>query len=205
MQRLTAIVFALLFLALAPSSLCAQDKLGIFAGFSYVRPPVSVVQQAVFCPVEGQCSVPGTFARETAGLMGWDGSAIYNFTRRFALVADATGDYGKATTGFPRNARARQYAFLAGPQYSFRSTRLSPYIHVLAGATEQSIGSSGNSFFVTFPQMNWGVATAVGGGFDLKMSTNFSFRLLQADYLLTRLGGNFQSQPRVSVGFLIRF
>jgi hypothetical protein len=202
-ERLIAIVFCLVCFAMAPSSLFAQ-KVELFVGDSYTFSPVSVNEQVVYCPVEGSCSVPGTIYTNREGLNGWEISATHHFSPSLALTADASAGYGLATSGFPTNGRARQYAFLGGPQYSGQG-RISPFVHVLFGAAHQSASASGNSFFVTFPDSRWGFAAEIGAGVDAKITPSFSFRLVQADYMLTRLGGSTQSQPRLSAGFVFRF
>jgi len=202
-KRLSLALFATLCFALMPSSLFAQ-KVELFVGDAFMATPVSVAEQPSYCPVEGTCSVPATTFTNRERLNGWEISATHRFTSSLALTVDGSGDYGLATSDFPVNGRARQYLLLAGPQFS-RHGRFSPFVHALAGATYQSATASGNNFFVTFPDSQWGFAAAVGGGIDADLSPNFSFRILQADYVVTRLGDSFQSQPRISIGFIFRF
>lgn len=203
MQRSIAAFLGFIFFVLLPSSLFAQ-KAEVFVGVSYIFPPVSVNQQVSYCPVEGTCSVPGTIYTNREGLKGFEASVTHQFTKSLGLTADAGGNYGLATSGFPRNARVRQYAILGGPQFS-RGGRFSPFVHALFGAAQQSTTASGNSFFVTFPDSRWAFAGALGGGINARITPNFSIRLVQADYVLTRFGGGTQSQPRLSAGFIYRF
>lgn len=206
MQRLTAAFFAILALALIPSSLFAQDKVDVFVGDSYLIPPVSVFTQAVQCPVENQCSTPGFTLTNRERLNGFELSASHHFTPSLSLTADFSSDYGLATSGFPRNGRARQYTYLGGVQWSpNRKSHFVPFVHALAGASRQSATNSGNSFFVTFPDAKWGFAAAAGAGIDWKITPNFTFRIAQADYLITHFSGTFQSQPRLSIGFIFSF
>lgn len=204
MRRLIAAAFfGLILLVLGPSSLFAQ-KTEVFVGDAFMVPPVSVAAQPAYCPVLGTCSVPATTLTNRERLNGWEVTGVRSFGSHLALAVDASGDYGLATSGFPVNGRTRQYLLLAGPQLSGHS-KIAPFVHALAGATYQSVSRSGNNFLVTFPASNWAFAAAVGGGFDAKISPRFSFRLIQADYVLTRFGGSFQSQPRISIGLLFRF
>ena len=221
MQRIAALIFAAIVPALLPSSLAAQDsssspsaapaaapheKVQVFVGVAYEQPAISVVEQPVYCPVQGQvCSPPGTIFKNREGMKGWEVAVGHHFSSNFALVADATGVYGKGTTGFPTDAKAHQYAFLGGPEFSHNGRHFQPYVHGLFGAAHQTVGNSGNSFFVTFPVDKWGFAAAIGGGIDIKLASKFSIRLIQGDYLLTRFGGKFQSQPRISAGIVVRF
>jgi len=190
-------------LLLTPTSLFAQ-RVEVFVGDAFMVPPVSVVAQPSYCPVLGTCTVPATTLTNRERLNGWEISASHRMTSSFAFAVDASGDYGLATSGFPVNGRTRQYLFLGGPQFSGHS-HIAPFVHALAGATKQSVSASGNNFFVTFPDEKWGFAAAVGGGVNAHISPNFSIRLIQADYVITHLGGSIQSQPRLSIGFVIRF
>ena len=204
MQRFIAAFAGVLFLTLVPSSLFAQDRVDIFVGDAFMIPPVSVSAQSVSCPVEGQCSPPPITLTNRERLNGFELAASHHFTPSLSLTADFSSDYGLATSGFPTNGRARQYTFLGGVQWSkpSKQSHLAPYVHILAGASRQSATHSGNSFLVTFPDTKWGFAAAAGAGIDLKLTPNFTFRLMQADYLVTHFDGTFQSQPRLSIGFI---
>ncbi len=203
MRRLPAAALVGFLFFIFPASLLAQ-KMQIFVGDAFFLPPVSVVAQPSYCPVLGTCDVPATRITDRKRLNGWEASVSRQFGPSLTLRVDASGDYGLATSGFPVNGRARQYLLLAGPELSGHS-RIAPYVHVLAGATKQSVTASGNNFLLTFPDEKWGFAAAAGGGFDAKISPRFSIRLIQADYVITRVGGSIQSQPRFSIGFLFRF
>jgi hypothetical protein len=202
-RSIVAAVCAFLCLLFAPSSLFAQ-KVEVFVGDAFLVPPVSVTSQPSYCPVLGTCNVPPTTLTNRMRLNGWEISASHHLTGPIALAVDASGDYGLATSGFPVNGRARQYLLLGGPQISGHS-HLAPFVHALAGATRQSATASGNNFLLTFPSGSWGFAAAVGGGFNANVSPSFSIRLIQADYVITRLGSSIQSQPRLSIGFVFRF
>jgi hypothetical protein len=216
-QRIAATLFAAaaIIVSFSPSSLAAQDapaaappayhKIQAFIGIAYEDTPVSVNEQVIYCPILGQCAVPGTIFTNHEGLKGLELAASHHFSPGFALVADATGTFGKATTGFPTEAKAHQYTFLGGPEFSRPHKHVSPYVHALFGAAHQSVTPSGNSFFITFPNSAWGFAAAGGVGLDIKISPRASFRLLQADYLVTRLNNRTQYQPRISAGILLRF
>jgi hypothetical protein len=195
-------LFGFLFLV-APTSLFAQ-KMQVFVGDAFFLPPVSVQAQPSYCPVLGTCDVPATTITDRRRLNGWEASVSRQFSPSLTLKVDASGDYGLATSGFPVNGRARQYLLLAGPEFSGHS-RIAPFVHVLGGATKQSVSASGNNFLTTFPDEEWGFAAAAGGGMDAKITPRFSIRIIQADYVITHLGGSIQSQPRISIGFLLRF
>ena len=46
---------------------------------------------------------------------------------------------------------------------------------------------------------------AMGGGLDVKLTRSLAFRVLQADYLLTRFGGVTQNNARLTTGLVYRF
>jgi len=46
---------------------------------------------------------------------------------------------------------------------------------------------------------------ALGGGVDLRLSRSVAFRMIQADYLLTRFGGITQNNARITTGLVYRF
>jgi len=49
------------------------------------------------------------------------------------------------------------------------------------------------------------LATAVGGGLDIRESDSVAIRAFQADYLMTRFGGEMQNNARLACGVVIRF
>jgi opacity protein-like surface antigen len=203
-QRLIAAFVGLVFFGLVPSSAFGQ-KVELYVGGSYVFSPVSVNEQVSYCPVLGTCNVPATVYTNRDGLEGFEVAAKHNFSSSLALVADVTGNYGLATSGFPRNARARQYSFLGGPQFSAPRRHFTPFVHALFGGVHQSASETNNNYFITFPDSYWSLGVGVGGGIDAKVTPNFSIRIVQADDMITRLGGRTQNQPRLSAGFVFRF
>ena len=61
----------------------------------------------------------------------------------------------------------------AGVIYRFPSARLTPFVHVLAGA--ESVGSY-------YQDNKWGPVITAGGGLDYDINRHFAIRLFQADY-----------------------
>jgi opacity protein-like surface antigen len=94
--------------------------------------------------------------------------------------------------------------FMAGPKVKFRnSSRVEPFAHVMAGGahTRFEVQTTsilpGGTFDTSFDTGATDFAMAVGGGVDVRLSDNFSLRLIQIDYApvflkdrsITRLGG----------------
>jgi hypothetical protein len=50
-----------------------------------------------------------------------------------------------------------------------------------------------------------GFATALGGGFDWRLTNHLSWRVLQADYLGTSLGSHWQNNFRATTGIVYTF
>jgi hypothetical protein len=85
-------------------------------------------------------------------------------------------------------------SFLAGPQISFPAP-VSPFVHVLAGIGRiRTAGISDSSF-----------STAIGGGFDMHIAPFISWRIFQADDVVTRFFGGTQNNARFSTGLVFRF
>lgn len=121
----------------------------------------------------------------TSNLNGWLLSGNYKFAPWLGGVAEFGGDYGGGQS---------VHTFLFGPQVSFPA-RISPFAHVLIGGAHFSAPGYGDTSF----------ATALGGGFDMKVAPAISWRIIQGDYLLTHFGGTTENNARLSTGIVIRF
>ena len=100
------------------------------------------------------------------------------------------------------------HTILAGPKFSIAPIadgRLTPFAHILVGASRlganASITFGGASLDSSFADI--GLAVAIGGGLDLKLSDSVALRLIQADYFATRFGGSGQANARLSVGLVL--
>ncbi|HKM83553.1 MAG TPA: outer membrane beta-barrel protein [Candidatus Acidoferrum sp.] len=210
MLRFTSVLLELVLLALAPSSLSAQDKFVVFGGYSYLRPPVTVAEEIVTCVGPVFCPPPSipSFVTNRQNLNGWELSATYRFLPFLGIAADFSGHYGSAISGYP--SRAHQYTYLFGPEISLPS-RVSPFAHVLFGGTHQSVipGSFAIPVSGTYTAIasstDSAFATSFGAGIDLKLVPHLWIRPIQLDYLITRLGSNTQNQARVSAGVVFHF
>jgi hypothetical protein len=97
------------------------------------------------------------------------------------------------------------YTYLAGPRlHRAREGRFAPFAQVLIGAgrltASTNVISAGEN----------SVAIAAGGGLDLAGRHHFAFRLIEAEYLLTRFAhpngsSATQNNVRVSAGLVFRF
>jgi hypothetical protein len=180
---------ALVLFAVAGSALAvAQDssKVDLFGGFSILNSdrPVASGRDSFF---------------------GWQGSATGNITRRLGIVADFGGQYKNynnlvvqvTPATYPVSADVRAYEYLFGPQFRLRASRATVFAHVLAGGIHQ---------YAAVQQFNTGTATVdgfamgVGGGLDISLSRRFAVRIVQFDWLPSRIQGDWQTDA-IRLGF----
>ena len=102
--------------------------------------------------------------------------------------------------------------FLFGGTFSYRGHEsLRPFAHVLAGFSRRDIHGteiltgSGGTLDIRFSNSETAFAAAAGGGLDVQLGKRLALRVVQADYLLTRLGGFTQNNARISTGLVFRF
>ena len=157
---------------------------------------------------------------------GLETSLTRNLSKHWGIKGDFSAHWGTARgtamvvvqpPGTTQNGTLefehRHFNFLVGPEFKWRNhTRLTPFAHVLAG-----VGVSKGDVTLTFPGgtslikvSNTGVALALGGGFDIRVSKRFSFRT-SVDYNPAYIGGgtttdprNWRDQVRFSVGIVFQ-
>ena len=128
---------------------------------------------------------------------GWHASLAGNVNNWFGIAGDFSGHY-KDIAG----VKVKTHTYMAGPRISYRNNeKVTPFAHVLFGGAHASGGGSSENAF----------AVALGGGVDAKINDNFSFRVAQFDYILSRFDGPVslttanQHNFRISTGIVIRF
>jgi hypothetical protein len=119
-----------------------------------------------------------------SSLNGFNASGQWKFFDWLGAVADVGGEYGKVN-----GVNSQLYTFLFGPQISWPH-RISPFAHALVGISRFSGGD--------FHDRSAGFAFGVG--VDYHVSGRFSWRVIQADALTTRLGGRDEHNTRISTG-----
>lgn len=119
-------------------------------------------------------------------LNGWNGAFTGNFNKNFGITADFSGTYGSGLNFYT-------YAF--GPKVTADLPVVKPFVHALfGGARVSGGGGSANGF-----------DTMLGGGLDAGHG-HLAFRVIQADWMLTRFSGfNDKKNIRVSTGLVLRF
>jgi len=121
---------------------------------------------------------------------GWNASLTGNFKHVLGITADFSGVYKS------QRASSSVYTYTVGPVLAARLPVVQPFVHALfGGATASSGGVSDNAF-----------AMLLGGGLDIGFRKGIAFRLVQADWLMTKFGDQTQnSQGRVSACIVIKF
>jgi hypothetical protein len=122
--------------------------------------------------------------------VGWNGSLTGNFKH----VLGITGDFGGVYNSHRANSSV--YTYTVGPVLTARLPVVQPFVHALFGGATVSRGAVSYTAF----------AMLVGGGLDVGLRKGIGLRLVQADWLLTKAGGQTQDkQGRVSAGIVIKF
>ena len=176
----------LLLLALISGPCLAQSShplAEVFGGFSYVRVDADEL--------------------DNRNLFGWNGSLSLNADRTFGFTIDTSGHYQDNIT-----QRLRFFTALAGPRFTVRNENATTFAHILFGGTHQH--ESVNTLTNQFTTNANGFVVAFGGGVDVNVSPHFGFRVIQAEYALTKFnhapsGKGIQHNARVGFGVVFRF
>ena len=135
-------------------------------------------------------------------LNGWNASMAANVNDWLGIAADFSGHYGKPsffgfvpTSGLSTNV----HSFLFGPRVTYRGhSNVIPFGHALFGVSR----GYANIFGVNYSDSSF--AMAFGGGVDFKLSDRVAIRMIQADYVQTRLASDRQNNARLSAGIVFR-
>jgi hypothetical protein len=91
-------------------------------------------------------------------------------------------------------------SIMYGPRVAYRKSKVvTPSAHALFGAVRGSAGFDG----ISKPDIHFGLA--LGGEIDVRINDRVAFRVIQADYMLTRFVGLRQDNIRLSTGLVFRF
>jgi len=146
-------------------------------------------------------------AADGTNLHGFQTSvAVYPF-KHFGFVADIGAGYISDTI-FVDNILVRGkgnlITYLFGPRVKGGNDRVTAFVHgLVGGARVKATGTAtagGTSVKISETENAFGVAA--GGGVDIKLSDRISFRIFQAEYLLTRFFDENQHSARVSTGLV---
>ena len=198
MKRWVLAFGALLLFSAVASAQDENPNFEAFGGYSYIRANLGH-------------SIPGI------NLNGGSGSFSYNPTGWLGLVADFGGYHAGHIGSLPVDGTVFTYLF--GPKITYRSGRWTPFAQALFGGAHASGSVSRSPGVITgavvrpqgfgIPGFTSGTsdafAMAIGGGVDFNATNHIGFRLVQAEYLMTRFSSETQNNARVSAGVVFRF
>jgi opacity protein-like surface antigen len=128
------------------------------------------------------------------------GSGLFGayLTSRVGVI----GEFGGCkVTGLASGVSSHALNYLFGPRLYFPTRgRVLPFVQVLVGGERFSAGATGlgsassNAFAMT-----------AGGGADVPLSKQVSWRAIQVEYLYTHFGGASQNNLRLQSGIVWRF
>ena len=133
----------------------------------------------------------GTPLDRFSGLLGVDVSGTGYITKRFGITGDFSAHFrshDENVAGGPIHFKTSNYNYLVGPKFRFtNSTRVTPFLHALAGVSNNRFSAkgnvAGNSSPILTPINITDFAMALGGGLDIHIHKRISFRLFQIDYM----------------------
>jgi hypothetical protein len=129
---------------------------------------------------------------------GGSASLAINPNSWLGIVSDFGGYHGSN-----QGVDLTTVTYLFGPRLSYRSKApITPFVQALFGGVHESVGLSGAS------GSSNAFAMSVGGGLDLCADSHWSWRIVQAEYLLTTLNAgrdDRQNRARISTGVVYRW
>jgi opacity protein-like surface antigen len=127
-------------------------------------------------------------------LNGWNAAFTGYFNKYIGVTGDFSGIYGS-----PSGVNVREYPYLFGPTVRFPAGKVTPFGHLLFGATHANFSVGGVS------ESDNTFAWAMGGGLDVNVNRTFAVRLAQFDWLRTQFFNSTQSNVRYSAGIVFKF
>ena len=141
---------------------------------------------------------------------GFDVSFVRNVHRYFGVKADISGSYFRNDSVERRTflkLDRSNYNVLGGIQMknNLSKTRLQPFAHLLAGVGQTRLKRTCVTCFLPDLKVTeTGLATAFGGGLDIKINKKISLRAIQADYNPIYAGGQVNHNFRLGFGVVFR-
>ena len=113
--------------------------------------------------------------------------------RGFGVVGDFSGHW---------NDEIETFNFTGGPQYRFELKGIDFFGHALFGKSRSRLLKLGTS---QIEPSSLGGTAALGGGVEIPLGKRFSFRAIQADYVINSAFGVRHHDMRYSSGLVIAF
>jgi hypothetical protein len=136
-------------------------------------------------------------------LQGGGTEDAFYFRPDKAIVVDVSVVHTAQVSG--TNAGLGLATFLAGPRYAIRNkSRFVPYVQGLIGGVVGFDGLFPGQSSTTAKSF----AVSLGGGLEMRYSRRISFRMIEADYVNTRLPNNAtnsQNNLKLAAGIVLHF
>lgn len=188
------LIVALLSTARFPARAQEFPRWESFGGFSYANVGLGP-QATLFGPV-------------SKNYYGFHLGVNFNPYRNFSVVLTDLGIQSRGSRVPPpfRNSNISVVTSQAlfGPEFKIRTRKGNGFAHVLVGVTNTRLVET-DSFGTIDLVRRTNLALGFGGGLDINLRPRLAMRILQADYVPTRLQGKWQNDFRVSTGVVFRF
>jgi len=122
------------------------------------------------------------------------------------ILCDFSVQLGGTTINVaPERADVRTSQILFGPEFIRRHEKSAVFAHTLVGVTNTRLVSRiGGSDIVPDLVNTTNLAFGAGGGIDFHLTRMVALRAVQADYIPTRMSGNWENHFRLSSGVVFR-
>lgn len=161
-------------------------RITLFGGYTFVR-----------AQTDSGTGIAGT----NFNLNGWDASIEGGLAPWLGMVADVSQQYGS-----PFGYQEKQTTLLFGPQINIHGIpHVMPFAHALVGAVHGTDSVSVPGFPLASIATGNAFATALGGGFDLKIFGPLWIRPVQVDWLHGNLSPDHHTQFRLASGISLHF
>lgn len=140
---------------------------------------------------------------------GATGTFQYNLTKSLGLVGDIGAYRLNDASGVTLDNTTLTY--LGGPRWTFRTSRLSPYVQALFGGSRLSNGFDSSVFPPRLASSQNIFTSAFGGGVSFRLTDRIYLRPAQVEYLVMRFptgvnASNYtQNNMRFSTGVVFGF
>ena len=200
----------------------AKDKKSDATSDAHIKPGTDYPHWQAYVGYAYDFYRPG-YHRRYVGLNGGDAQIQYNWNRWFGLAFDFSGAHGKRCANGPNcpplqtSFNDNLFEYGGGPVITFRNhSRVTPFLHAfVAGVhgTDMFSFAANNSNFVATDAVTKLSSNTIGflpgGGVDIGLTRKVAWRLVQADYFLTRFDTNGGSRPqsnfRLSTGLVFEW
>lgn len=141
---------------------------------------------------------------------GFEGAFVRNFSRYVGVKADFSAAYKNDTftTSSPiRESKQSVYNFLGGIQIKDNAStkRLQPFAHLLVGVGNNRVKTNCPTCTIpNFKTSDSGIAGAIGGGLDIKLSDKVNFRAIQIDYNPMKVNNRTYNNVRFGIGIVFK-